>query len=159
MKELLKNLENEAKVFQAKLKDLNSILVLASLLLKEEKETLRHCFKDMLANPDYVFYLLKIQEEIVAFAYASLKYDHIKGTQTSPVCYLEGIYVKGNYRRRGLARKLLQACEKWALEHKILEFVSDCKSDNAQSLNFHLSMNFKKIDDITCFIKLLKEIQ
>ena len=40
------------------------------------------------------------------FAEAALRRDYVNGCSTSPVGFLEGIYVKPEYRHRGLARLL-----------------------------------------------------
>ena len=45
----------------------------------------------------------------VGFVEASIRSDHVNGTETSPVAFLEGIYVLPDHRRRGFARALLAA--------------------------------------------------
>ena len=58
-------------------------------------------------------------------------------------------------RRRGVARKLLAACKKWAREQGCLEFASDCELDNAESYKFHLAMGFTEANRIICFTQKL----
>lgn len=77
------------------------------------------------------------------------------GTKTTPVGYLEGIFVSENCRNRGYARELLGACESWAREKGCTEFASDCEIDNAGSLRFHMAMNFTEANRIICFTKRL----
>ena len=62
----------------------------------------------------------------VGFAQCGLRRDYVEGTDSSPVGYLEGIFVKEEYRKRGLARDMLVACQKWAKEQGCAEFASDC---------------------------------
>lgn len=57
-----------------------------------------------------------IDEKAVAFANIALRHDYDEGTETSPLGYLEGVYVKENYRKKGYARELVEDCEKWARE-------------------------------------------
>ena len=41
------------------------------------------------------------------------------GTHTSPVGYLEGVFVQEEYWGRGVATALLRACEAWAGEKRL----------------------------------------
>ena len=79
----------------------------------------------------------------------------MEGTDSSPVGYLEGIYVAEEYRKHGIARELLAACERWAKEKGCTEFASDCELDNTQSLQFHLNVGFEEANRIICFTKKL----
>ena len=89
------------------------------------------------------------------FAQCGLRHDYVEGTESSPVGYLEGIYVRPEYRSQGLARELLAACENWAKEKGCREFASDCELDNTQSLEFHLKTGFQEANRIICFTKNL----
>jgi len=82
-----------------------------------------------------------------------LRHDYVEGTSTSPVGYLEGIYVRPAYRKQGMARKLVSACEAWAREKGCREFASDCLLDNRDSLAFHLALGFMEAGRIICFTK------
>lgn len=89
------------------------------------------------------------------FAQCQLRHDYVEGTDSSPVGYLEGIFVEESHRHRGLAKQLLAACEDWAREQGCREFASDCELDNAGSLAFHLSMGFAEANRIICLTKKL----
>ena len=89
------------------------------------------------------------------FAQCSLRHDYVEGTESSPVGYLEGIYVAEEVRKQGLARELLKACENWAKEKGCREFASDCELTNTQSLAFHLRVGFEEANRIICFTKKL----
>ena len=91
------------------------------------------------------------------FAQCQLRHDYVEGTQTSPVGYLEGIFVLPEFRRQGLAGELLAACEDWAREQGCKEFASDCELENNASLNFHLRMGFAEVNRIVCFTKMLQD--
>lgn len=90
------------------------------------------------------------------FAQCQLRRDYVEGTSASPVGYLEGIYVRAEYRGRGLARSLLAACEAWAGEQGCREFASDCELGNDASLAFHLASGFREANRIICFVKALR---
>lgn len=89
----------------------------------------------------------------IGFAQCQLRHDYVEGTETSPVGYLEGVYVQAAHRRRGVARALLAACEQWARAQGCREFASDCELTNAESLLFHLNMGFIEANRIICFTK------
>lgn len=38
-----------------------------------------------------------IDEKALVFANIALRHDYVEGTETSPVGYLEGVYLKENY--------------------------------------------------------------
>ena len=95
-------------------------------------------------------------QKAVAFAQCQLRHDYVEGTQTSPVGYLEGIFVREEYRKQGLARKLLTACENWAREQGCTEFASDCELTNTVSQEFHKNLGFEEANRVVCFVKRLE---
>lgn len=109
----------------------------------------------VLAQSEAVFFLVYDGEKAIGFAQCQLRRDYVEGTNSSPVGYLEGIYVAEDYRKQGIARGLLSECESWAKEKGCLEFASDCELNNSQSLQFHLNMGFEEANRIICFMKKL----
>lgn len=95
------------------------------------------------------------EENAIGFAVCSLRHDYVEGTNSSPVGYLEGIFVKEEYRNIGLAGKLLSTAEEWARGKGCTEFASDCELDNTVSLSFHLNVGFEEANRIICFKKKL----
>lgn len=91
----------------------------------------------------------------VGFAQCSLRCDYVEGTESSPVGYLEGMYVKDEYRKKGIGKKLLIQCEEWAKNKGCSEFASDCELNNTESLKFHLKLGFEEANRIICFKKNL----
>lgn len=91
----------------------------------------------------------------VGFAQCQLRHDYVEGTDSSPVGYLEGIYVREAFRGRGTAGALLSACEDWARGRGCAEFASDCELGNAGSVAFHLGAGFTEANRIVCFTKRL----
>lgn len=102
-----------------------------------------------------VFFLAMEEEKPAAFVQCQLRYDYVEGTDHSPVGYLEGIYVREEFRGRGLAGELVKLCEKWARERGCTEFASDCELDNVDSLRFHLHCGFAEANRVICFVKKL----
>lgn len=101
-------------------------------------------------------FFLKYENDIpIGFAQCQLRYDYVEGTKTSPVGYLEGIFIKEGYRNKGYAKELLAECEVWAKGNGCQEFASDCEIDNIDSFQFHKSMDFTEVNRIICFAKTL----
>ena len=101
------------------------------------------------------FFLLRVQGCSVGFAQCALRHDYVEGTDSSPVGYLEGIFVKECHRGKGYGRRLLKACEEWAKQAGCCEFASDCESANVSSRLFHLHTGFQEANRIICFVKKL----
>lgn len=132
--------------------------VLTSLALKlwpgHEKQALETELGEILEK-QAAFFLEFSGEQAVGFAQCQLRRDYVEGTEHSPVGYLEGIYVEPDWRRNGIAGKLLSACESWARQQGCREFASDCEITNSESLRFHLGLGFTEANRIICFTKKL----
>ena len=101
-------------------------------------------------------FFLKYENDIpIGFAQCQLRYDYVEGTTTTPVGYLEGVFIKDGYRNKGYAKELLSECEAWAKENGCKEFASDCEINNIDSFQFHKAMNFTEANRIICFTKEL----
>lgn len=141
---------------KAEIKDLPVIAELAcQLWLDNSAEEMRLEFSKIITKTDAAFFLAYAEETTIGFAQCQLRYDYVEGTDSSPVGYLEGIYVADRYRQQGFARELLAACESWAKSKGCTEFASDCELDNVQSLQFHLNVGFEEANRIICFTKKL----
>ena len=112
-------------------------------------------FSDLIKKEDGQIFLKYDQDRPVGFAQCGLRYDYVEGTETSPVGYLEGIFIEEEYRRKGYAKELLSECEKWAKEKGCKEFASDCEIDNDSSVGFHMALGFAEANRIICFTKAL----
>lgn len=102
---------------------------------------------------DATFFLASEHGQAIGFSWLRLRRDYVEGTDSSPVGYLEGIFVEAGFRGRGYARALLAAGEAWALAKGCTEFGSDCELDNEESLAFHLACGFVEANRIICFAK------
>lgn len=116
---------------------------------------LEHEFEVLTENPDAACFIKYVDDRPIGFAQCQLRHDYVEGTSTSPVGYLEGIFVAVEYRHKGYAKELVAYCEERALNKKCTDFASDCEIDNETSLRFHLAMGFKVANRIICFNKKL----
>lgn len=122
---------------------------------EDEPEELIALMQALILQPDAAVYLAEAAGVPVGFAQCQLRREYVEGTHSGPVGYLEGIFVAPEYRRRGLARELLLACEDWARQQGCREFASDCQLENRESLAFHLGSGFAEAERIICFVKQL----
>ena len=112
-------------------------------------------FETLLSGDNAACFIPYVDGKAIGFAQCQLRNDYVEGTSSSPVGYLEGIFIEEGYRGCGYARELLRACEKWAKEKHCSEFASDCELENADSLRFHMAMGFEEVNRIICFRKEL----
>ena len=141
---------------KATVKDLSALAELACRLWPNHTvEEMREEYAQMITRPDAVFFLAYAKDTAVGFAQCQLRYDYVEGTDSTPVGYMEGIYVAEGCRKQGTAKALLTACEAWAKEKGCTEFASDCELENTQSLQFHLNVGFEEANRIICFTKKL----
>ena len=112
-------------------------------------------FESLLAREDAAVFVYREQGETVGFAQCQLRHDYVEGTETSPVGYLEGIYVREGARRQGVSRKLLAACEGWTKAKGYREFANDCELDNTDSQHFHRAVGFEEANRIVAYVKKL----
>ena len=81
--------------------------------------------------------------------------NYAEGCVTSPVAYVEGLFVDPDLRRRGVATALLAAAEAWAKAAGHRELASDAVPGNAASLAWHGRVGFAEVERIVCFRKAL----
>ncbi len=109
--------------------------------------------RQLILQDDSNIFLAYQNNEAIGFAQCQLRYDYVEGTSSSPVGYLEGLFVKKEFRKQGFAKKLVDDCEKWSKEKGCREFASDCELENEQSLAMHLKLGFVEANRIICFKK------
>ena len=141
---------------RASIQDVSIVAALACQLWPENPlEEMEDEFSSLLSRADAAVFLAEREGEAIGFAQCQLRRDYVEGTGSSPVGYLEGIFVREEYRRKGIARQLLAACESWTGDLGCTEFASDCELDNTASLAFHLACGFEEANRIICFTKSL----
>jgi aminoglycoside 6'-N-acetyltransferase I len=107
-----------------------------------------------LARDDMAVWLaLRADGEPLGFAEASLRRDHVNGTDSSPVGFLEGLYVDPAWRRGGVGRALVEAVERWTHERGCSELASDALLDNTGSHAAHVAYGFEETQRVVYFRK------
>lgn len=141
------------KIVKGTVRDLPLAVNLACFLWSgHTEEELLTEYNVILNDQNAAVFLAYVKDKPIGFAQCGLRRDYVEGTETTPVGYLEGIYVKEQNRREGIAEQLLEA---WSKEKGCREFASDCEIDNNVSLSFHLHTGFQEMNRIICFTKKL----
>jgi aminoglycoside 6'-N-acetyltransferase I len=91
----------------------------------------------------------------IGFAEARLRRDPVNGCATTPVAFLEGIFVQPGHRRRGVARALCRAVEAWAAALGCTELASDALLDNAAAHRMHRALRFEEAERVVFYRKAL----
>ena len=103
-------------------------------------------------------FLYYIENKAVAFVNLSLRHDYVEGTGSSPVGYIEGIYVKPDYRKHGIARELVTHAKEWAFSQGCNEIASDAEFHNEDSQLFHEKIGFVEANRVVCYsMNLLRQ--
>ena len=89
-------------------------------------------------------------EGAIGFAEVGLR-RYAEECVTSPVGYLEGIYVREAHRRSGVGRALVDEGLAWARTLGCSEMASDRAIDDERSGHFHASVGFTEVDRIVCY--------
>lgn len=68
----------------------------------------------------------------------------VDGCLSSPVGYIEGIFVEESCRRTGLARMLVAKAEAWCKSKNCSEIATDAELENSEAQRFHQHMGFEE---------------
>lgn len=112
---------------------------------------------ETLREPDgLVAYVAEIPDgAIVGFVEAALRHDYVNGCDTSPVAFVEGLYVAPEHRAGDIARRLCEAVADWGRGRGCTELASDAELDNVASHAFHKAIGFEETERVVYFRKAL----
>ena len=92
---------------------------------------------------------------LVGFLEVGLR-SHADGCNPAqPVGYIEGWYVAGNHRQRGVGSSLLAQAEDWSRGHGCVEMASDALIDNELSQRAHEALGYAVVDRCVHYRKKL----
>lgn len=121
-----------------------------------KEENLRETQAMLMADSRFLVRIASSMEgDPVGFVEATIRTDYVNGCVTSPVVFLEGIYVQPWARRQGAARSLVEAVEAWGCERGCCEFASDALLENGDSHSMHRALGFEEMERVVYFRKSL----
>jgi aminoglycoside 6'-N-acetyltransferase I len=110
-----------------------------------------------LAQPERFLQLMMYdaQRRPIGFIEGSIRGDYVNGTETSPVGFVEGVYVAPAWRRQGVARQLFAAIGDWARARGCRELASDALLENHTSQRAHAALGFRETERVVYYVKKL----
>jgi aminoglycoside 6'-N-acetyltransferase I len=143
------------KIVRVNQDDFNEWLALALKLWSDsEPEEMQTALTQILQSHREAGFLVRDELGVaIGFINLSLRYEYVPGATRSPVAYVEGIYVKDEYRKQGVGKYLIEYAQQWAHEHECIELASDALLDNVASYEFHKKVGFEEVERVVTFIK------
>ena len=113
---------------------------------------------EFLANPQRFAQFIEYDQagNAIGLVEVAIRHDYVNGTNSSPVAFLEGIYVVSEARKRGVARSLVREAERWAVKAGCVEFASDASLENTESQAMHAALGFQESERVVFFRKALR---
>jgi aminoglycoside 6'-N-acetyltransferase I len=130
---------------------------LDSLVSLELKLWPDHVFSELkedtlkLMSTNNRFFGVLCDNSLIAFIQVSVKTDYVNGTDSSPVGYLEGIFVSDSYRMNGIGKKLVRYAADFFRKIGIREMASDVLSENTGSHRFHKHVGFEETERVVFY--------
>jgi aminoglycoside 6'-N-acetyltransferase I len=120
----------------------------------DEREQLRSVFEELLrTKKEEPFICRDAAGAAVGFINMSTRTDYVEGTESSPVGYIEGIFVKEAFRGRGVGRALVRFADHWTKQKGYRQLASDAELDNVDSHHFHAAVGFRESGRIVTYVK------
>ena len=93
--------------------------------------------------------------EAIGLAEASLRSDYVNGTESSPVAFVEGLYVVPQARRKGVARALVVAASEWGRRAGCSELAWVAVLENSIRHVVHRALGFEETVRVVYFRRKL----
>lgn len=119
------------------------------------KEEYANCQRILEAEQETCF-LIKNEAEYIAFIQLAVRKEYVEGANSAPVAFVEGIFVKDEYRKLGLGKQLLDYAETWGKKMGCSQMGSDAEISNQISIDFHKKSGFREMNRVVCFLKDLR---
>ncbi len=98
----------------------------------------------------FCYFLMSETDQTVGFAELSSR-NIVDGCLSSPVAYLEGLYLKKEYRGMGLGREAIKIIKNWCKERGFTELGVDTELTNLKAQRFFNAVGFQKTYRIVQF--------
>ena len=108
---------------------------------EDPAELLADCHRICASQKEICFAAIH-QDKVIGFIHLSQRTDYVEGCESSPVAYIEGIFVSKMKQKQGIGRMLVRTGEDWARINGLTEIGSDAELNNTQSHAFHLASRY-----------------
>ena len=114
----------------------------------DELKEIEHLFK----ADNFACFLAESDASVVGFIELALR-PYVNGCSTSPVAFIEGIWVNDKLQKQGIGRLLVKKAEEWASSLSLKELASDTRIESEHSIHAHKSWGFQETERIVYFKK------
>ena len=119
-------------------------------LFPQEDEVQRREIAALLAVESEAAFAVRCGEAWLGFIELRER-SHGEGSETSPVGYIEALWVAADRRRRGVARQLVEAALDWCRERGLCDLCSDTQIDNVVSQAVHRRLGFEETERLVTY--------
>lgn len=127
----------------------------AALWPEESEAGLAKGIDALLAGAEAWGFIAEAAGGAAGFAEIAIR-PYANGCDSAPVAFLEGIWVKPQFRRRGIAAKLIAHAEAFIAARGFRELGSDTQIDNTASQAAHAAWGFSETERVVYFRKIVK---
>ena len=111
---------------------------------------------ELLGDRDFLGLIAEATDDTaVGFADIAVR-KYANGCDTRPVAFLEGVWVKPQFRRQGIGARLIAHAETLLAARGFRELGSDTWIDDCMSQAAHLAWGFSETERVVYFRKILK---
>jgi aminoglycoside 6'-N-acetyltransferase I len=126
----------------------------AALWPEESAAEHAHGIDDVLRSDRAWGFIAEADGTPAGFAELAIR-DYANGCTSRPVPFLEGIFVRKEFRRRGIGTRLVARVEQFAAARGFTEIGSDAEIANLASHAAHHSWGFAETERVVYFRKVL----
>ena len=137
----------------ASLDDIETLLTFEQAVINAERNfdntikanhTNYYDLEDMITNPGIKIVVAQSGTEITGCGYARIEYAKPFFTYKK-YCYLGFMYVKPEYRGKGINQKIIEALQQWSLEKGITELRLEVYYENIAAIKAYEKTGFTKL--------------
>lgn len=150
----VKSMNNKKMKIEKLQKD--TIVELAKLFFEfwPEETTLDKELKDANdVNDNRMAFLVIDDKEYVGFIQCNIRYEYVDGMTSDFVGYIEGVYLRKKYQRKGIGKQLIELGESWAKSKGCSQMGSDTGLENEESIQFHKQLGYVEKGRYVSFMK------
>lgn len=108
----------------------------------------------LLKTKNFVCFFAESGTKVLGFMELSLR-PYVNGCDSSPVAFVEGIWVDESQQKQGIGQVLIKEAERWAQAHSVKELASDTRIESTHSIHAHKSWGFEETERVVYFRKKL----
>ena len=129
------------------IEEANTCDKLLTLLIQDEKKyndnvsdiVVLDWYNKLYDNPDKVIFVAKENDEIIGYIYAKINFDH---SMIYKVTLIDALYVKEEYRFKGIATQLINTIKNWTKEQGIKQITINVIEKNDVAYMLYRKLGF-----------------